>query len=435
MEESPDGKYRPRREETENGLAHEEESARRPRPSGLELIGDKTLDISEVGGLQLIPLTDQLMPEGVADLDTAAAEADFGIASLLAEQRSERVAHLIARVQTLIADRQWRPALGVIQEARTADPKSAHAMVLQAQCLMELGHYEPALRVLSHARDQATDPEIRSLLLRREAACVRATTKALEARLVELVGAGKLDAASKLVQEGLARQPSNIVFLYHLASLQCRGSDVGAARRTLEEARRHMGRESMDLIAELERTIELGQHAAAVEAARQALRRGDAGTALTQLESYADVLGGNEHYDGLRDYARELRPGALGLLRASRSTPPAAAARQQTLRWLLAEEIRQGDDALRADRFARAQEAFENAERIDARCGAVCYKHAQALYRKHDQSRAKKQAMTPEAQQDLARAEDLAARASIDAGYEEAAEALVTRIKALRQQR
>jgi hypothetical protein len=430
MDENSPGKFRERHEDPEHGGLAREETVRRPRMPGLDLMADNAGGVA-AGALRLIALADQLMPAGTGDVDASAAQADFGIAALLSEQRSERLAGLIDRMQALMAAGQWRPALSVAQEARAADPVSAHAMVLQVQCLMELGHYEPALRVVAYARERVADPEIRSLLLRREAACVRATTKALETRLVELVDAGKLEEGLALVQEGLGRQPSNIVFLYHLANLHCRRSDLDAARKTIEEARRHTGRESIDLIAELERAIEFGPHAAKVEAGRQALRQGDAAAALTHLDSCADALNGNEHYDGLRELARDMKAAGRTLFRATKRALSGGASRQQTLRWLVAEELRQGDEALRKGRHARAQEAFAKAGAVDARCGAVCYKHAQAIYLKHKNRAKGRASMDAAAKQDLADAEALAGRATVDAAYQEPAEALIACIREL----
>src|SRR5262245_11857292 len=103
MDDNREKTFRPRVEETATGLAREE-PARRPRTDGLEFIADKTGTFSEVGGLQLIPLADLLMPVSAEEIDTSAAHIDFGISSLLAEQRSERLTALLVRVQALIAE-------------------------------------------------------------------------------------------------------------------------------------------------------------------------------------------------------------------------------------------------------------------------------------------------------------------------------------------
>jgi tetratricopeptide (TPR) repeat protein len=432
MDDDQQDRIRPRREEAGSGLTRDARGSR-TRPSGQGLVVEKLADAATAGSLQLISIADQLMPACGADIDTAAAGADFGIASLLAEQKSGRARALVEKARQLMAAKQWRPALGVVQQARVCDPSSTEVVLLQLQCLVELGHFELALRVVSHVRDHVVDPEVRSLILRREATCIRATTKELEGRLIALAGQGNLEGALQLVEEGLARQPSNIVFLCQRAKLHYLRSELDAARLAIEEARRHVGRESTDVLAELERLLDFGPHAAAIEAGRQALRKGDAAAALRALDSCAEALAGNEHYEGLRDYAHELRPGALALVRKSKPVAVGGALRQQTLRWLLAEEIQRGGDALREGRYARAEEAYSDAGRIEPRCGAVCFNHAQALFLKHDRRPGGRPSPAGDVQQDLANAEALVERAMVDAGFREQAEALTQAIRGLRQ--
>jgi hypothetical protein len=433
MSQDSPNKYRDRKEVPSEGGGLAREESRRLPNQGLDLAVEQPGATGGSGALPLVALVDELMP-ATGGVDAPSAQMDFGLAALVAEQRSERVAGLIRRIEALVAERKWRPALGVAQEARVADPASAPAIVWQVRCLMELEHYEPALRVVAYTRGQVTDPDVRSLLLRCEAACVRAATKALEARLVELVNGGKLEDGLTLVREVLARQPSNVVFLCHLATLQYRSSDVQGARRTLQEARRHIGRESTDPIAELERAIEFGSHGRQVEAARQALRQHDSAKALELLEACASDLCGNEHFDGLRELALEARSASRAFRRNTTGASAAAPSRQQTLRWIVSEELRRGEEALRAGQFVRAREALEAAERIDPRCGAVCYRHAEAIVLACEAG-VKQGVRLGDGDRDaLAQAMELARRATVDPAYEGLVGHIVTAIRSLQGQ-
>jgi tetratricopeptide (TPR) repeat protein len=303
--------------------------------------------------------------------------------------------------------------------------------VLKARCLSELGLHEAALRVLRHARSRVSDPQARILILKLEADCVRATTRALEGRLIELLGKHQVAEALQLVNEGLRRQPSNIVFLYHLANVKWLSGDREAALRTIEEARRHVGRESIDFIDELERKIEFGPHWDAVEAARLALRCGDSEAATRHLES-CTALKGNEQFDGLHAYAEQKRR-TLSQLFRTKAAAPLDSSRQQTLRWLLAEEVRRADAALRAGDHAQARAALEEAAKIDAGCAAVCQRHARAIflfYRKAFDQQAS--TVRRAATDDLKTAEDLAARAAADPDYREQSQTLLKSIQELR---
>ena len=416
MPQENNPKFRPRYVDESQGLTREEDL--RPRPADYGLMSEKLEEVSFAATVELVPLAHQLLQDEAADpLSTA---PDFGIASLLTEHRTERLAALLGKADEMIAAGQWRPALLVLQDARRVDPDAVQPAAMQVRCLMECGAHEAALRVLAYLRDRITEPDVRVALLRQETACIREATRAVETRVLALVQEQKLDEAIGLIADGLARQPSNVVFLHHFAKLHYLRGDIPAARAAVAEARRHIGRENLDLIAELERLLDFGVHERAVETARRSLRSGDAAQALRELDALAADLAGNEHYDGLRAYGRASIAG-------DKANPALAGAAlvQQTLRWVLAEELREGNAALQRGAFVRAIKLFERAAAIDPRCGAVCYGHARAL---HGAYLAAPPPRSGNVRQ-LALAAELAGRARIDAGYEEQVAALLAAIR------
>jgi tetratricopeptide (TPR) repeat protein len=415
MAEETPSKYRKRTEDNSGGLTRDE--ARLGSSTG-GLVLDK-LDEPIEAQPTLVSIVDQLMPK--EDI----TEMDFGAGLLLKEQRSDRLRELLERAQSLISRADYRPALGIVEEALAVDRTSAMAWALKGRCLTDLRYYEAALRVFSHAREQISDREMRRLILKLESDCVRASTRALEGALVPLLEKGQVDEALKLLGEGLRRQPSNVVFLYHLADLHWRSGKREIAQKILEEAHRHVGRESIDLIVELERNIEFGAHRSTMEAARAALRRGDSSLALKYLDSCAAALQGNEHYQGLRTYAERKRR-LLGPLLSSKTQAQTPSAQQQTLRWLLTEEIRQADEALQKSNYERARAALEEAAEIESGCGAVCYRHARVIFLISSRPGA------PILAADLRQAEALATQAAADPDYREPVSKLVRQIHELR---
>jgi hypothetical protein len=419
MPQQNDPRFRPRYVEESEGLAREEDL--RPRSTDYGLMSEKLEEVTLAPTVELVPLAHQLLQD--EDADSLSTAPDFGIASLLTEHRTERLSALLARADGMIAAGQWRPALLVLQDARRVDPDAVQPAAMQVRCLMECGAHEAALRVLAYLRDRITEPDVRVALLRQETACIREVTRAVETRVLGLVQEQKLDEAIGLIADGLARQPSNVVFLHHFAKLHYLRGDIPAARAAVAEARRHIGRENLDLIAELERLLDFGIHERAVETARRALRSGAAAQALRELDALAADLAGNEHYDGLRAYAR-VRAAGAGASASPGATADAALV-QQTLRWVLAEELREGGDALGRGAFTRADKLFERAAAIDPRCGAVCYRHAQALHGAYLAAAPRSGSV-----QQLARAAELAGRARIDGAYEDQAAALLAAIRA-----
>jgi len=428
MADEQTGKYRERVEDADTGLTREADLQRRPSFQGLTLEGLE--ELPEASTAELVPLADRLIPQA----DTEDALPDFGVGLLLERQKSDKCRALLERAQALSARGEWRPALVTVDQAVAADPASAEAWALKGRCLAELGHNEAGLRVLRYARDRVSDPDLRILVLRLEAICVRNITRKLEERLVRLVEEHNLDQALELVGEGLRQQPSNIVLLHHLANLHWMRGERESAQKAVEEARRHVGRENVDLIAELERRFAFGAHKASVEAARLLLRQQDAAGALAQLDTCRAQLDGNEHYDGLREYAEQKRGGLSRLLGGGGHVAPQGALRQQTLRWLLSEELKQAEEASRRGDYRRACEALEATAKIDPDCGAVHYQQARAIVSEcRKEVERSRRAGAAGALAELGQAEERLQRALIDQSLDEQVKALRQAIAAVRQ--
>jgi tetratricopeptide (TPR) repeat protein len=418
-------KFRKRVEADSGGL---ERTEGKPAASGGGVAFEKFDSSDRAGSLAIASIADKIRPVE----DAALALPDFGIGLLVSQQQSERVWELLERAGALISSREYRSALPVIEEALAADRTSGEAWALKGRCLSQLGYHEAALRVLHYARDQVSEPEIRVVILKLEADCVHSFTRALEEKMVALAATNQLAEALELVRQGLSREPSNIVLLYHQANLHWLLGDNDAARQGIEEAYRHVGRDSVDLIAELERKLEFGTHWSAMEAARVAVRSGDSATAFNHLDSCASALRGNEQYAGLRGYAERKRR-TLGQLMGSRGAVASVSVQQQIMRWVLTEELREADDSLRTGVYSQARKVLERAAKLEPDCCAVCYRHARALFLIwRDILEKQGRVDLRNAGDDLKAAEALARRANVDPGYREQADALLRDLGILR---
>lgn len=432
MNDENTGKYRKRLEdETEGGITRREDLRLRPEVDSIALQNIAAGPLRDV--FKMTPLADQIGPFGEEGELVDESLPDFGLGSLVEQQRSERCRESLDYCRKLIGEGRHRQALAPLEDALTSDPYSSEAIALKVRCLVELGHNEAALRVARMARSRVEDPELRFHILRLESVCVRALTRALEDRLGGLIEEGRLDEALSLVQDGLRQQPSNIVFLYHLADLHWARGEQGEAVRMLEEARRHVGRENIDLIVELERKITFSAHRDTVENARLAVRRGDPAAALAMLDSCRE-LKGNEHYDDLRRYAEEKARSGLKLFFASKLMPEQGAQRQQTLRWLVAEEFHAAEKAQRAGRFSAAREALTEAARLEPACRIVPFRHAAVIVAQYRQaSENKRSTLRETVRQDLELAESMVKDVASDPEFTAPSATLLQSIQALRE--
>ncbi len=422
------GKYR-KRIDADSGTLVRQETPRTGDGQGLcfERIGEAGMPPQ----LSFTSAVDDLL---LTDDEEDSAVGDFGIGSLLAEQRESRAGALLQRVQSLISSGEYRAALVLAEQALAVDGDCDEAWVLKGRCLALLDHHDAAIRVFRYARSRVSDMQLRVHILKAEADCVRRSTSMLESQLIQLADKKEFAQALKLVNEGLSKQPSNLVFLYYCAKIHWLSGNRHEAVRTLEEAKRLAGDDKSDLIADLERRIEFGDHFPTAEAARLDMRHGNLTKALEHLDACAEALSSSEQYSSIRAYAEGKRR-RLGQFLSRKTQPVAESLRQSTLRWLLAEEIREADDAMRADDLARARLAFERAERIEGTCGALCYRHARAIFLSCRAARE-----TPERAgvwnglEDLKIAELLIAKATLDPGFNEAARVLGKSIANLRLQ-
>ena len=124
----------------------------------------------------------------------------------------------------------------------------------------------------------------------------------------------------------------------------------------------------------------------------------------------------------------------MGRLRSAApgSTSAQSTLRQQTLRWLLSEELTRAAEAGRRGDYRRANQALEAALGIDADCGAVYCEYAALIV-----ARCKREKGAPavhgNAAADLAKAEEHLQHALLDQGLQGQVRALRQSIAELRQ--
>lgn len=425
-------RFRERIEEgTEGGLALDEKLR---RPSTRGLIFDELQAELEAEPYKVVSVADQVMPEAeTSGLEMELADLDLDVGRLINGHRSEKVQQYLGEARAHMTAGRHRQALLPIEAAVSTDPGSIQALAMKGHCLSILGYHEAALKVLRHARGKVTDPDMRILVLRREADIVRAITKKLEEQLIELVEKREIDRAMELVESGLRRQPSNIAFLYHHCKLLWLKGEITQVRALLDEARRHTGRVNLDIFADLERRIDFGAHWPTVEAARDALRRGRSSEAARLLES-ACGLKGNEYYDALCEYTEKRSGGGLlSLFTGPRMKPNGGATYQQLLRWILGEELKAADQLIHNEDYNGAIRQLVAAGRIDPDCAAVDMLHCRVLYRKNRRladtgARFNFQEVTKE----LETAVQLAERAMKDSDFTRDASELIKLISLLR---
>ncbi len=290
---------------------------------------------------------------------------------LLSQQKVTKCRELLEQAQDLISQGKWREALDAAAEALEAEPRSGEALALRGRCLAENGQYRVGHRSLSGSLRFIEDSDLRAIVLRWDARCIQAYTKRILHEVAQLLQSNDLGHAQKLIDEGLQIQPSNLLLLYHLAHLKWQQGDGAAAENIVARARAQTGGKSSDLVSELEREFCFREHGEHVERARQALRRKDMAEAARILEGYYSVLGGIEHYDGLIEYTRTNRE-TNSILRPGQDTPtPQSTLRQQTLRWILDEEIKKAKQELETGAWRKAIDQLNKANDIAADCGLV----------------------------------------------------------------
>jgi len=398
MSASDHGRFRERFAEVGSGLRRVEgEPALRPSVAGLKL--DTALDFSKLASfspvqVEMKSVAERVKPEGGEGLKIEAdlGRLDEGVRKILQQQKIDKVRRLVEEAQALIAKEQFRPALQLLEKALESDPGAGAILFLKAYCFFGMREYEGALEVLNRARESTPEPQTLVLILILQAACARAVTRALEAKVLELVKNRRSQEALALVEGALRRQPSNIGFLYHRCNLLWFMGRAREAKQAVLENLQRVGPENSGLFQELLNQIHLEENQQHIEDARSALRRRDSREALCRLDACRGVLAGNEQYEAVRAYAEEVMPrGLIGSwLARIRSAPSDDPKRQKVLLWLLSEELNAGITALNAKNFDRAAAAFAAASKIDPRCGIICYLHGLAVFEGYQQTLEKK---------------------------------------------
>lgn len=360
-----------------------------PSTDGLKL--DTKFDISQLEGFTGPPIdvkgvADKVKPAGVGDLRIEAdlGKLDEGIQKIQRQQIDQKIRKWIEEAQKLIAKRQFRPAIKVLDEALAADSASALALFLKAHCLYGLGDYDAALAISDAAQQYVRNPEMLILILVLQAACVRAITAAFEAKLGRLIEKKRFVEALALVEAELRRQPANVALVYHRCGVLYLMGRVRDAKQSALTAMQSVGPENAGLFQGLVNHITVEENQRYLEAARQALRRSDPAQALKQLQPCRAALAGYVQYEAVRAYIEEKSPRTfLSAVFSSREkiSPLTEPLREKLLIWLLAEELNTGVAAMNAEKFDQAAAAFAAASKIDDRCKMICFLHGLSIFK------------------------------------------------------
>jgi tetratricopeptide (TPR) repeat protein len=393
MEDAMSNPFRERITDLEAGLKTEK-GVRSKLPSAAGLKIDTSLDISALNNftapsVEIRGVAERIKPHGMGDLRIEAdlGKLDEGLEKIKRQQIDEKIRALVEEAERLIVQKKYRPAIRPLDLALEIDPSSTQALFLKGYSLFSLEAYNDALDVLDEARRFARDAETTVTILMLQAACIQAATELVEGRIAELIEKGRYREALDLLDDELRHQPSNIAFLYHRCVVLVLMGKVGEARRAAIDARGVVGGENAELFDELLAQITFSENAKYIEAARMALRRGDANEAVGQLDR-CRVLAGNEQYDAVRSYAEDRLPRGFlsSIFSRSKSASLAEPTLQKLLMWLLAEEVDDGVISLNEGRFKQAYSSFEKAAKIDDRCKIVCFLQGVAIYNEFEDS-------------------------------------------------
>ncbi|MCI0487099.1 MAG: tetratricopeptide repeat protein, partial [Blastocatellia bacterium] len=365
MANSKNSAFRERFTEIDKGIKVEQPK-RLPNVEGLKL--DTSFDLSQLGSFTASPVdikgaAEKVKPQGMGDLrvDTDLGHLDESIEKIKRQQIDERIRGLVEEAERLIAKKKYQAALKPLDKAIGIDPASAQALILKGYCLFGLRDYDSAFDLLEEARQYAREGETVLLILTLQAACMRAAAEEVEARLADLIEAGKFSQALDMIERELSRHPANVVMLYYKSIVFLIMGRADDAKRTARAAIQRVGEENADLFYELLDHLTLQENIAYLEKARLALRRSDPAEAIRQLEICRVALTGQEQFEAVWAYAQEKR--RRGILKTifsrNRSATLVEDTRQKLLQWLLDEELRDGSEALGQERFAAAVAIFD----------------------------------------------------------------------------
>jgi tetratricopeptide (TPR) repeat protein len=226
------------------------------------------------------------------------------------------------------------------------------------------------------------------MILILDAACGRALTQAIEAKLAELLKANRIDQALALVEREIKKQPRNLALVFHRANLLLLLGRVADAERVVTEVLPHLEGENRQQFVALLTRIKVRDSQRYIGAARAALRRDDPNGALAELARCSDVMSGHQQYEAIRSYANSLVPRGMlgGLFQKDKPKPLTEAGLQGVLGWLLEDELGSGVEAMKKEKFDQATAIFQRADKIDPRCRAVCFLGAVAIFKAFEQA-------------------------------------------------
>lgn len=326
-------------------------------------------------------------PEGLA-LDADLSKLDEGLRKLQQQERDARLRDLLERAQRLIGQGKFRPAITALKKVLDVDAANAPAYLLQGHCHLELGEHEQALALLDKARQHARDPETLMLALMLRAMCQRAATKAMEARIVDLLESGQLVEAELLVVGALRAEPDNPVLLYYHCGILLLRKQYEAAKAVATRALSFVSAANANRFRELLGQIEFQLSLPYLESLRRCLREGDYAKALRLAADCPEVLKEHKQFLVVRAYAHDAaaRSGRTSLMtrmriRRGAVAPLAASALQDVLSWILGEELAAGCEALNREDYSSARRQFEAATAIDARSNILAFLHSIAIFR------------------------------------------------------
>lgn len=405
---------------------------------------DFTVDVNRLGTfiptgkVEIGAITEHLGPgsgEGL-QLSTDLGRLDEGLRELWEQEANAKLRRLLEQAQGKFRQEKFQSAIALLDQALEIDPANAPALLLKGNCHFALGEFDNALELVTKALEHASDPQTAILALVLRAACEQGAMRQFEHELAELLENGRRDEAIERVKRRMRRFPDNPTLLYAHCALLLSADRLAEAKAAAERALNVVSRANAEHFRNLLRHIAVQESHETLESVRLLLRRGDAGSAITRLDTCSAAIRGDEQFEALRSYAHERYVGTAHLGRARRARMRRADVRRlagpalaQLLCWLVQEELQAGMEALNTERFAQAEGWFAAAEKIDDRCDIVAFLHAVALFREVQQAfERKKPPSLDHARADLQRAARLAAQAIRDPMVGEQCKALASAI-------
>jgi len=375
------------------------------------------LDIQMNADLDLLGAAESVKPqtEDGLKIDTDLNKLDEGIRRIQAQQANQKVRQLLGQAQAEMERKNYKQAIKLLDQALAIEPHSGELHFMKGYAWMSMGEFEKALESLYEARNYAGGETLLFVMVL-QAICMRGITESIAKKVNELVQKGQLPEALRLVDNALMQQPRNPALMYHRGGILMLMERLREAEGYVSNAIRMVGAQNAGMLTELLDTIHFRQHEGELEAARQALRRGAPSDAVRVLERFRSELEGIGKYDAVFEYACE-RAGGKGLMSVfrKRGKPLTEQNRQQTLQWLLREELGAAVMLIGNNQFAQARKFLLQAYRLDQRCSLVNFLAALSTLRAFDAAlEAKQQVDFQQELQNLSDASTLAGLAMSD---------------------